>query len=1153
MMTKTLQERIQEKILILDGAMGTMIQRLSLTPADFGGEEYEGCNEYLVLTRPDVILDIHREYLQAGADIIETDTFGATSVVLAEYGLQHLAREINMAAVKLAKAACAEYSTSDHPRYVAGSIGPTTKTLSVTGGISFDELQAAYFEQALALVEAGADVLLVETAQDMLNVKAATTAIQAAFAALHTKIPVMVSGTIEAMGTTLAGQNIESFYIAIEHLHPLSVGINCATGPELMKDHVRTLSELSLTGVSCYPNAGMPDEEGHYHESPESFSRKMLDFANKGWLNIAGGCCGTTPDHTRALAITLSGVSPRKPVATHTPALAGIEPLFIEGDIRPVLIGERTNVIGSRKFKRLIADGKYEEAAEVARAQVKKGAHLIDVCLADPDRDEVIDMDRFLSYATKMVKVPFMIDSTDPAVVELGLKHMQGKSIINSINLEDGEKRFEEIVPLIKNYGASVVVGLIDETGMAVSAARKMEVARRSYQLLTEKYGLDPADIIFDPLVFPVGTGDVNYYGSANATMEAIRHIKEEFPRSFTVAGVSNVSFGLPPAGREVLNAVYLYHATKAGLDFAIVNAEKLERYASIPEMERELSEKILFQTDEQAVADFTAHFREKKVEQVETNRELLPLPERLAKHVIEGSKEGLIADLEEALATSAPLDIINGPLMDGMAEVGRLFNRNELIVAEVLQSAEVMKAAVAHLEPHMEKSESAGKGKILLATVKGDVHDIGKNLVDIILSNNGFEVINLGIKVPPDELIKAYKEHQPDALGLSGLLVKSAQQMVITAADLKAAGIAVPLFVGGAALTKKFTDTKIAPAYDGPVLYAKDAMEGLNLANRLATGELEKSSILDEVANPSSASVDAKSNSSDKEPNRADSEITSDAPVMTPPDLDRHVLRNYPIDQLVPYLNWQMLLGKHLGLRGNIEKKLQEQDEQAVSYQQMILDLVRQAKADGVLEAHAVYQFFPAKAKENEVLIYRDPNGKQIRERLVFPRQRKAPHLCLSDFLRQTDSDTMDYTAMVVVTTGQNIRAYSEKLKAEGHFLQSHAIQALALELAEAFAERLHSILRDRWGFSDPLEMTMRERFLAKYQGIRVSFGYPACPNLDDQAILFRLLEPQTIGVELTDGFMMEPEASVSAMVFAHPEARYFNVNAEDDIMNQQ
>ncbi len=1150
---------MREKILILDGATGTMLQQRELTAADFGGEVYEGCNEHLVLTRPDVIFEIHQEYLEAGADIVETNTFGATSVVLAEYGLADKARAINLAAVQLAKEACELFSTADAPRYVAGSIGPTTKTLSVTGGMTFDELRASYYEQVLALMEGGADLLLVETAQDALNVKAAALAIQEAFDELRRELPVIVSGTIEAMGTTLAGQGIESFYIAVEHLRPLSVGLNCATGPELMKDHLRSLATLATTGVSCYPNAGMPDEDGHYHETPESFARKMRDFAEAGWLNIAGGCCGTTPAHTRALALALADAVPRQPATSHQAALSGIEPLFVEEDNRPILVGERTNVIGSRKFKRLIADGRYEEAAEVARAQVKNGAQVIDVCLADPDRDEQADMDAFLQYAVKMVKVPFMLDSTDPAVIELGLKRMQGKSIVNSINLEDGEKRLTEVVPLLQRYGASVVVGLIDETGMAVTLERKLEVAHRVYRLLVDKYGLAPGDILFDPLVFPVGTGDAHYYGSANATIAAIRQLKEEFPHSFTVMGVSNVSFGLPPAGREVLNSVFLYHATRAGLDFAIVNAEKLERYAGIADDEKRLSEAILFATSEQAVAEFTDHFRAKKVAAAPVVTEVLPLPERLARHVIEGSKEGLFADLDEALADGEPLAIVNGPLMAGMAEVGRLFNRNELIVAEVLQSAEVMKAAVSYLEPHMERLGAAGKGKILLATVKGDVHDIGKNLVDIILSNNGFEVVNLGIKVPPDELISAYREHRPDAIGLSGLLVKSAQQMVVTASDLAQAGIHVPLLVGGAALTKKFADTRIAPAYGGSVLYAKDAMDGLALANRMAAGEIgvapgrggESAETADEAqgrAAPKASGTDVEAptgatGATAPLVTRADSSVDPCAQVRVPPDLERHVLREYPLVELAPYLNWQMLLGKHLGLRGNVEALLREHDEKALQYRALIADLLQSGAEQGALVARAVYQFFPAKANGNEVLIYADATGREVRGRFEFPRQQQSPHLCLSDFLRSTDDPEMDYVAMFVVTTGGNVREFAQQWKDEGEFLRSHAVQALALELAEAFAERLHQVLRGAWGFPDPLAMTMRERFLAKYQGIRVSFGYPACPHLEDQATLFRLLQPEGIGVHLTDGFMMEPEASVSALVFAHPEARYFNV----------
>lgn len=1135
---------MKKKILILDGAMGTMIQRESLTAADFGGERYEGCNEMLNLTRPDVIRRIHEAYLEAGADIIETNTFGGTSIVLAEYGLQDRVEEINRAAAQLALDAARRWSTSEWPRFVAGSMGPTTKTLAVTGGVTFQQLADSYYEQAKALLEGGVDVLLLETIQDTLNVKAASIGIRRAFAELGREVPLLLSGTIEPMGTTLAGQNIEALYLSLEHLHPLSIGLNCATGPEFMRDHLRTLARLARCAVSCYPNAGLPDEDGHYHETPASLAQKMAAFAAQGWLNIAGGCCGTTPEHIRALAEALRGYAPRQAQPVHPPAVSGIEPLYLEEDNRPLLVGERTNVIGSRKFRQLIADGLYEEAAEIARAQVKRGAQVIDICLADPDRDEYADMENFLQHVVKKVKVPLMIDSTDPRVIERALQFSQGKAIINSINLEDGEKRFAEVAPLIRQYGAAVVVGTIDETGMATTRERKLEIARRSYQLLTEKYGLEAQDLIFDPLVFPVGTGDESYSGAAVETVEGIRQIKQALPSCQTILGISNVSFGLPPAGREVLNAVFLYHCTKAGLDYAIVNAEKLVRYGSLPEEERRLAEELLFHNSPEAIARFTTFYREKKVSEKQPEESRLTLEERLARYVVEGSKDGLFADLQEALKKYSPLEIINGPLMAGMEEVGRLFNNNELIVAEVLQSAEVMKASVAFLEPLMERQETALKGKIILATVKGDVHDIGKNLVDIILSNNGYQVVNLGIKVPPERLIQACRDEHPDMIGLSGLLVKSAQQMVVTAQDLRSAGIQVPLLVGGAALTRKFAQTRIAPAYDGLVLYAKDAMEGLELANRLSHPE-ERERLWKEWRKEGHArgkmDTTAEEKGSDARPSLR-STIEREAPVFQPPDGERHILRDYPLKYLQPYLNWRMLLGKHLGLRGNVEQLLAQGDEKALALYHLLQDLLRQAETEGLIKAHGMYRFFPAQAQGNDIWIYDPEEPGRVLERFSFPRQKEPPYLCLADFLRPVESGVMDYVALLAVTAGQGVRERANQWKERGDYLRSHALQALAVELAEAFAERLHQVLRDIWGFPDPPEMTMAERFAARYQGIRVSFGYPACPRLEDQRQLFRLLHPEDIGIHLTEGLMMEPEASVTALVFSHPQARYFN-----------
>lgn len=1138
-----IEEQLKKRILIIDGAMGTMLQQENLTPEDFGGEEYDGCNENLVLTRPDVISKIHRQYLEAGADIISTNTFGGTPLVLNEYDLGYKAEEINKKAVELAKIEAEKFSTSDWPRFVAGAIGPTTKTLSVTGGITFDELEENFFVQAKALIEGGADLLLLETSQDMLNVKAATIAINRAFEETGVKLPVMVSATIEPMGTTLAGQSIEAFYVSIEHIKPISIGLNCATGPEFMTDHIRSLSELSTSYVSCYPNAGLPDEEGHYHETPESLSIKLQGFAEKGWLNLVGGCCGTTPAHIQAIREAVKDYEPRKkPEKSHGHAVSGIEPLLYDDSMRPLFIGERTNVIGSRKFKQLIIDGKYEEAAEIARAQVKNGAHVIDICLANPDRDELEDMRLFMQEVVKKVKVPLVIDSTDERVIEEALKFSQGKAIINSINLEDGEDRFDSVLPIVKRYGASVVVGTIDEKGMAVTREKKLEVAERSYKLLTEKWGLAPEDIIFDPLVFPVGTGDEQYIGAAEETIEGIRLIKEKFPRALTVLGVSNVSFGLPPVGREVLNAVFLYHCTQAGLDYAIVNTERLERYASIPEEEIKLANDLIFNTNDETLAKFTEFYRGKKKEEKVT---VLPdtVEERLAYYIVEGTKEGLIEDLEEARKIfDTPLDIINGPLMDGMAEVGRLFNDNQLIVAEVLQSAGVMKAAVAHLEQYMEKSEdSSGKGKVILATVKGDVHDIGKNLVDIILSNNGYKVIDLGIKVAPNELIEAIRKEEPDIVGLSGLLVKSAQQMVLTAQDFKAAGIDVPILVGGAALTKRFTETKIAAEYDGPVIYSKDAMQGLEHSNRLMDPN-EREQFIEEVRESRQKRLEADAKRASKptpERPKVVGRSVEDAPVFVPKDLKVHIKRDYSVKHLQPYVNLRTLLGHHLGLKGNVEKLLAEKDPRAMELHELVNDFLH----SGLLTPSGMYQFFPAQRDGDDVVIYSPEDQKTEIERFHFPRQQVEPYLCLSDFLKSVDSGEMDYVALMVVTAGHGVKEKADQLKEEGKFLESHALLSTALELAEGFAERLHQEIRDVWGFPDATDFTMRERFAAKYQGQRFSFGYPACPNLEDQEKLFKLLKPEEIGVHLTEGYMMEPEASVSAIVFAHPSARYFNV----------
>ncbi|HUG81273.1 MAG TPA: methionine synthase, partial [Bryobacterales bacterium] len=1163
--SRLIREALNERIIVLDGAMGTAIQQHDLTADDFGGPEYEGSNDHLVLTRPDVILDIHRSYLKAGCDVVETDSFNATAGDLKDFGLAAKAYEINFTAAKLARQAADEFSTSAKPRFVAGSMGPTTKAMTVTGGITFEDLKRDYFNQAKALVEGGADLLLLETCQDTRNVKAGLLGMQLVFEELGRKVPIMVSGTIEPMGTMLVGQPADAFVASLAHIDLLSVGLNCATGPEFMTDHLRTMHQMARCGVSCYPNAGLPDEDGQYLETPDSLASALERFAKNGWLNLIGGCCGTTPGHIRAIAQMVEGKQPRRHRGALRTYYSGIELVEASDDNRPLLVGERTNEVGSRAFKRLISNERYEEASEIGRRQVKNGAQVIDINLENPDRDELEDIDRFYEKIIHKVKAPLMIDSTNSRAVERALTYCLGKSIINSVNFEDGEERFNQVLPLVKKYGAAIIIGSIDEDKLqaqAVTRERKLAIAQRAHKLCTETWGIPAEDLIFDPLVFPCATGDENYIGSAVETIESVRLIKQALPQCKTVLGVSNVSFGLPDAAREVVNSVFLYHATKAGLDLAIVNTEKLERYAAIPEDEKKLADDLLknaplegsdvpedyrqqspkqrAEINQHHIAKITEHFRGSKgrVKKVTAD---LPLDERLANYIIEGTKEGLVADLEiKRLEGTAPLDIINGPLMDGMKEVGRLFNNNELIVAEVLQSAEAMKASVNHLEQYMERIDTAAKGKVVLATVKGDVHDIGKNLVDIILTNNGYEVVNLGIKVPPEDLIKAYREQKPDVIGLSGLLVKSAQQMVITVGDLREAGVSAPILVGGAALSDSFTRRKIAPAYGSPVCYSKDAMTGLSLMNRLMD-ETERQAVYAEHA-PREDDRPALRQEVPVISLRRSSRARTDLPALPAPYRERMKREIPQLDEVWSYLNPQMLYSRHLGLQGSFEKKLAERDPKALELRAVIEQVKDEAR--GLMKVRAVWQFFDAESEGNTIRLFPGAGGTASRE-FSFPRQRRDDGLSLADFVIPTSNGTRDSIAAFVVGAGEGIRERSEEYKQRGEYLKSHAIQALAIETAEATAEWVHRRIREDWGFADPAEMTMRDRFKSKYRGRRYSFGYAACPNLEDQEVLFELLRPEEIGVHLTEGCMMEPEASVSAIVFQHPDCIYFDVNS--------
>ena len=1167
---QALFESLDRRILCLDGAMGTLLQQARLGAADFGGPALEGCNEVLVRTRPDIVMGVHRAYLAAGADIVETNSFGGTPIVLAEYNLASETHELNRRAAELARQAADEFSTPQRPRFVAGAMGPTTKSISTTGGITFTELRDAYYAQAAALAEGGADILLLETCLDTRNAKAALLAFQQLGGELGTQIPVIVSGTIERTGTMLGGQSVDAFYVSVAHADLLAIGLNCATGPEFMTDHLRTLHEIAATRLSCYPNAGLPNEEGAYLETPESLARQLQRFVDRGWLNIVGGCCGTTPAHIRAIAEMIEGRPPRPiPPPSRRAFYSGIELVEAEESNRPLLVGERTNVIGSRLFKNLIAAEKWEEASEIARRQVRNGAHVIDVCLQSSDRDEIADIPPFYDRLVRKIKAPIMIDSTDPRSIELALTYCQGKSIVNSVNLEDGEEKFARVCPLARAYGAALVCGTIDEDpaqAQAFTRERKLAIAERSYRLLTGKYGIPPEDIVIDPLVFPCATGDENYIGGAVETIEALRLIKQRLPFVKTLLGISNVSFGLPPAAREAINSVFLYYCTKAGLDLAIVNAEKLERFPSIRLEERRLAERLLFNTppadqsgsellgtapddwraqsrEQKAainqfhIAAIAAHFRAAVGTRQKEASLPPPLDERLANYIVEGSKDGLIADLElKRTEGASPLEIINGPLMAGMAEVGRLFGNNELIVAEVLQSAEAMKAAVTHLERYMLKADAAARGKIVLATVKGDVHDIGKNLVEIIFANNGYQVINLGIKVPPEELIRAWHEHSPDAIGLSGLLVKSTQQMVITAGDLKDAGIGVPLLVGGAALSERFARTRIAPAYGAAVCYCKDAMTGLRLLNQLMDPATREAALDAHRWREAEASGPPPVAPAVPLSERRSSKVRTGIPIPLAPALERQVRDVPQLAEVWSYINPFMLYGKHLGFQGNFEKRLAERDEKALE----LFHHVEQVKQQAALKVRAVWQFFEAEREGNSIHLFA-PGGSEPLHTFRFGRQPRPDGLSLSDYVLDPVDGRRDHIAIFVVTAGDGIRERAERAKERGEYFFSHALQALGLETAEACAEWLHRRIREDWGFPDPPTLTMHDRFTARYRGKRYSFGYGACPNLDDQQGIWKLLRPEEIGVQLTEGMMMDPEASVSALVFHHPDCVYF------------
>ncbi len=1113
------QERLikalSEKILILDGAMGTRIQKLNLSSSDFGGILLEGCNEILNITRPDVISSIHLSYLEAGADIIETNSFGATPVVLKEYGIsEDKTIEINERSAKIAREAVDKYPNES--KFVAGSMGPTTKMLSLNDSIDFDFLSFAYYLQAKGLIKGGVDFLLLETCQDTCNIKAALLGIEKCFKEISLRIPIAISVTIENTGRMLAGQSLEALIASLSHLDLLFLGINCAIGISSMAKPMKIISEKSPFKSSCMPNAGLPDEDGNYLDTPEEMAKFAYDFAKNGWINLIGGCCGTDEKHISAIKKAVENIAPRKPKIINSSQVSHLDVVEIS-DNKCIYIGERCNVIGSKKFKTLISEEKFEEAVSVGKAQVSKGAKILDICLSNPERNEKSDMLKFLPSLLKAIRVPIMIDSTDADVIEAALKKCQGKAIINSINLEDGKSKFEKIVLKAKTYGASIVVGLIDEKGMAVDVERKLEIATRSHEILVHEYGIKEENIFWDPLTFPCSSGDINYINSATHTINAIKVLKKEFPLTKTILGISNVSFGLPSLGRKALNSVFLHHAIKAGLNLAIVNVEQLVEYYSIPEKETVLSEKLLFSFDASALSEFKEYFGSKK--EIVYEKEKVPINEKVKMRLVLGDKSGLFEDLNELLKESTPLEIINGPLLSGMDEVGKLFNDNKLIVAEVLQSAEVMNAAIKYLRNFMPLNAKVFSGKILIATVKGDVHDIGKHLVDIIFSNNGFEVIDFGTKVSSESLIAGIKEQKADIVGLSGLLVRSAHEMISTLSDFSSANITVPVIVGGAALTQKFVSDKIKPKYIGKVYYAKNAMSGLKIAKSI----LNRENITDSENLVYKKSVNEEKLVSESTFIRSIKELPS------PIDFERHIISGSPNSlELWDFINKKSLFFRHLGLRSNTDSKYKKIADE--------VEFVRYKFAE-ILFPKAVYQFFKAISENNNINLYE--NNLKI-ETLIFPREIKPPYRSIADYVSKDDFDSI---ALFAVTVGINVLEHANKLKNDGEFLHSHILLSLSIELAEAMAEYVHKKIREYWGFPDTDSISTLELIKGHYRGKRYSFGMSACPQLNEQTKILKLLRAEEIGISLTENFMMVPESSTSGVVVHHPDAKYFSI----------
>ena len=1150
-------DRLHNRVLIFDGAMGTNIHRREPQPADWGGARYENCTDWMVMTQPDWIRDIHRDFLRVGCDAVETDTFGANAIALSEFGLEKHALEINRRAAEIAREAVNEFQHADHPRYVVGSIGPGTKSITL-GHVSFDEMVAAYREQCQGLLEGGVDVLLIETCFDVLQAKAAVIAAVEAMESFGSRRPLMVQVTIETTGTMLTGSDIASALTTLDALPVDVIGMNCATGPAEMWEHLQYLSRHSRRPISCLPNAGIPENiEGRavFPLTPAEFAEALKRFVVELGVNIVGGCCGTTPEHLAAAVRALEGLKPNARRPETEPMVSSLlSAVPLRQDPPPLIIGERTNTTGSRKFKRLLEAGDSDGMVAMAREQQEEGSHLLDVCVAYPGRDEVADMVDFIRRCNQVIALPLVIDTTEPPVMEAALKCISGRPILNSINLEDGRKKLDIVVPLAKKFGAALVALSIDEEGQATTADWKFRVAERIYRICTEEYGIAPESLMFDPLTLPVTTGQEELRNAAVETLEAIRRIKADLPGAGTWLGVSNISFGLDPYARQVVNSVFLRLALDAGLDAAILNASKILPLNEIDEIGRDLAHRLLLNQRDHGdpLQQLIEHYQQRSGgERINRRQRSLgdTVEERLRQAIIQGRREILIADLDAARERYSPLQIINDILLDGMKVVGDLFGSGQMQLPFVLQSAEVMKAAVQHLEQFMEKAAGSEKGRIVLATVKGDVHDIGKNLVDIILSNNGYKVFNLGIKQPIETILHAALEHQVDAIGLSGLLVKSTVVMKENLEVLNQRGIRLPVLCGGAALTRRFVEETLRQTYQGPVHYGEDAFAGLNIMDSLCQGKkseqvVEKAERI-ALARPLPRRGRESSLPVSEQGERQQSQVPPAPDIPTPPFFGSRVVTEISLDEVYRFINERTLISTQWQFRKN-KVPLAEYARQMQEIAMPTLErLKRQCREERILRPAVVYGYFPCASEGDEVIVFENDRRTE-RLRFRFPRQPTGERLCLSDYFAPFKGEAVDVLGCFVVTMGSEVSRRTRLLFEQDKYTEYLYLHGFGVELAEALAEYWHRQMRRELGIADQDAEDIWRLFKLHYRGCRYSFGYPACPDLEDQAKLRELLEPERIGVHLTEQFQLEPEQSTSAIVVHHPDAKYFTTSSQ-------